>query len=418
MAYTAKIESVFEMVDYGLASSSAAISSFNRSLTQLNKGDFDGDPQFFFEIVATNANASVDYDVILRDVTNSADVATITVVHQGVATLFGRQRSAALALAAGEVVYQVKLPKTGANSDVVVHAARIIVQQGATATKTVVEIPLIHAGYNLPSGSDTVYPDSSSNGTSYSQTTPNKYTRWLKTASAWATVSGCALDAVISSSNAAATATAGIVDVDDSSSEVSGATVSKSGTAAGHLYSIFAWAGMTDGHQFELKGKSSSASYNCRIWRASLRIFLSDLQKGEVYKRCGGYSGSTSARVMATQRVLYDSSLFSNPTCYFEAAGLCADDANVVSVYEVNADSGAGGGASVTDSGINWNSSTKARKRTAAIAPTSGYNAYCRTSGTTGAQAITGQLLVISWTGVPPGCPVQAMNHYRQLRSH
>jgi hypothetical protein len=204
-ALAAKTEVSFEMVDYSLSSSSSEAITFYRTYTQLNAADFDGNPQFYFEIDYVNADAS-DRTITLRDITNLSDRATATATQSTSDNT--RTRSTAFSPASGEVVYAITVPQTTGNNAVKIWAARIVVVQDSTATKTVIDIPLLsEISYGYTQLNDYIGYVGRQTGTTYGQYNPTFHTRWLKTASNWGTVSECALDIVHCSNNAAYTST-------------------------------------------------------------------------------------------------------------------------------------------------------------------------------------------------------------------
>lgn len=394
MTYAAALETCRELIDYGVASLAASTVNLASTQRQVDAADYDGNPLFYFEVVATNAHADTDYDVTLYDVTNATARVTVTVPH---GSANARLRSAAFSPASGAVVYSVLVPQTAANNNVLVFSGRIVIVQDSTATKTVISYPW--GGPLVSSTSSAATSWDYGFGLAYAQTSAVSHSRWLKTASAWATVSGCALDVVISVD--AATGSYAIVDVDDSNTEVTGAVVTTTSTSAIHKYATFDWSALTDGHQFEVMGKSSGAGNYCKVYGAELLIKLSSLQAGEVYRRIGITRVGTYGHVQQDfSRQKYTAALFTSPTVYFEATGFCADNGNRTLAYQVNSDTSISGGAAVTGAAINWNSDTRARQRTSAITPTTNYNLYGDTAASTASQSVTGMLLVIAFAGV------------------
>jgi hypothetical protein len=393
MASSAKLEHAFEMLDATTASNTTGTYQPVRSSVQLNAADFDGTPAFYFEIVAYNGNSSNDYNVSLIDVTNSATKATCAVPKNTSAST--RIRSTSFSPSAGDILYRVQLPQTASSMNVMVYTARIVVVQGADATKTVIDIPLTgNATNSAPADAGAFLIGK---GTTYTQYYSERHSRWLKVASAWDTVSGCALDAVVLSANGAYTATVGIVDVDNSDAEV--ASVSTTSTSLTHLYTTFAWASLADGHNFELKLKSSDANTWAYCGRSSLRIFMSSLGKGELYERISLETEGSGSSTEDRQRQLITVGNTSNPVCYFEVTGKCATNAAAVYAYQVNSDS-ANNGAAITGASVNFNSTTKARVRTAQItAPTSGYNVYTSCPTVADMRYIVNPFVVIAFSG-------------------
>jgi hypothetical protein len=405
MAFKAALEVPFEMIDYGVSSALAGAMIFTRTKIRLNAADFDGNPVFYFESIASNENVSTAYSVTLRDVTNSTDKASNSyAANTSSAT---RKRSTSFSPASGDVEYAVSIPQTAADNDVKCFVCRIIVVQDSTATKTVIEFPLgcMTSGSYVNTESTSANWDSLTS-TSYGQGTAGRYARFRKNAVDWATVSGCAIDAVIRTSIGTDTCYFGLHDI-ASSTLVTGAEVSCTGdTNLNHVYQTFSWADMTNGRDFEGKLKATGSA-TARVYRASLRIFLSDLQKGEVFYRVGPYLSGTTGLQATRYRCRYTAANYSNPTCYFEAYGLCPGYyAECMSLYEVNADSGTG--SKITGSDISFGT-TKSRQRSPAISPTTTYRQFVYHAATgSDTQEETSGMLVIAFRGVPSTPTVSA----------
>jgi hypothetical protein len=384
------------MIDYGCASAAAGEIIFVRTYTQLNAADFD-QATFYFEVVAFDNNASIDYDVTLRDTTNSTDKATCSIVHGG---FVKRIRSTSFTPAAGEVVYAIKLPATGADNDLRVYEASIVVVQGSTATKTVISIPFCSAQYNSTSLLVTSGESGMRGGlsTSYTQETTGRCSTFLKTAANWPTTGiSCAIDAVVANTSTSYDADVGLYDI-DAAAVVSGAEVSyTAGGGLTHQYTTFAWANMTDGHKFEVMAKSDNAASRGVACRFVLRIILTNLEKGEVYLRVGGYYTGTAALDVVQQRKLYTAANYTNPTCYFEATGSSGSGSGTVELYQDNDYTGTG--SQVTLAQLTFSSATKARARTSAIAPTTAYDQYLHVAANANTTTVVHGFLVVAFAG-------------------
>ena len=399
MSGSAKLEVHFPMFTVSGLGIDTGATTFLRSQTQLNAADFDGNPLFYFEANINNTDASNDLQVFLIDTTNANQVMATLTGTKGVSSIY---RSTAFTPNSGEVVYAVRTAQTVSINTLYVRQCRIVVVQDATATKTVISIPLIVSNYSNINSSDanTVYSGRSGLSTSYTQETSGYFYRFLKTASNWDTVSGCALDLCYSSSSGSATGTVGLVDIDNANAEVTSSSVGTTNTTITHAYQEFAWSAMTDTHQFELMGKSSNASYRAVIFNASLRIKMSSLAKGELYYLLNFTpAGTTAATSLGQTRVPVTTSNISNPVCYFEATGFCADNATVLELRATTSASASDGTeVSHPATEVNWNSATKARYRGTSCTPTDGYKLYPYVYASTAVQwCIT--CLVVAFTG-------------------
>jgi len=395
MAYTSALEVALEMGEsVGARSITTGTSEPLRYRMQFNAADFDA-ATYYFEIDwASNADAA-PRNVILRDITNGADKATISVTN-GLAG--SRLRSTSFSPVAGEVVYSVTMPQSTVEANVQINGARVVVVQTSAATKTVIDIPMLNA--KMWDGDTSVNATSGEcdASTTYNQGTgrEHQFYRFAKTASNWATVSGCALDMVYTSGWSDETATLALVNVTDANAEVTGATQTDAHDAVPtHYYKTFNWSDMHDGDNFEVMLKSSSTGYTPRFCRCSLRIKLSDLEKGEIHRYIGkSFEAATGAGYNHACRRLYTTANVTTPTVYLEATGYCADNAVRVSLYQINDDTTEDSGAAVASGTINFNSATKARQRSAAVTPTTGYRVFPYHTASTANKAYFAHLIV------------------------
>jgi hypothetical protein len=397
------LEVPIEMVDYGLESQAGSgTTNFKRSWVYLDPADYHN-ASYYFEIVAKNTNTSVAYDVYLRSTSTNTTYATITVPAN--TTNPTRFRTASSwTPPVGKQEFLVRVSETAAVSQVEVYSARIIVQQ-TNAEYTRIQIPLVHRHYNnVAAGPGFVDPTSA---TSYGQTNPNRYCLWEKDTGQYADLSGSSpwtLEAVLDHDSTSGTAYVALFNA-TTGLEVAGAEVSNDGdviTLVDRSFSDSA-TNFANEDRFELRIRSSTTAAQAELRRASLYVKLTNLSKAEVLYRVAGRQRSSTATDFVYQRARVDTSLFSNPTAYFQASGWCADNGERVFLRDHGTNDSGTGGASVTGSGINFNSSTKILVRTPAITITDGNRFYGRTENSTDNVELTSAFVVVSFHSQDPG---------------
>lgn len=310
------LESVWELVDYGLASGTSAAIQFVRTSTTIDSGWFDGVSHVYFEIVATNSDSSTKTVECLY---GSSTFTTIDVPSG--TTDPKRIRSSDLSyLISGANTYTVSAPATTSASQLKVYVARIIVVQSG-ASKTAIQVPMTRRSINLTSsGDDTTAAVDSIASTQYSQSANYVYARWKYVASDWDTIqsSGGLLHyAVLSAGGASVTAYA--MRCLDSDYTSGGLIASKSGTAIGITSSTPGNAGdLSDGTTYSLSIRGSSGSKTIYLYHSYLVLLMSTATKGETYHRMCGYS-TTSLNVYG--RVQLNHSNYTSPKFFFEDFG-------------------------------------------------------------------------------------------------
>lgn len=382
-----------EMVDYPVASRNTGINELHRSYMALNDADYDG-ATYYLQIVATNANASNNYSVTLRNITDSTDAVSISVPLS--TTTRTRYLSASFSPASGNKTYAIHLPQTAASSDVKVYSARIIVVQ-SSATKTRIQFPLIAALWSVSPASAEDYIDHRNN-TAYGQGVAGNYSRFLKESGVWADkVAGTpwTFEAVLSASNASATGYAELRNITDST-DVTASEISSTGTTHTLVSVDFAdnATNWDDNDDYEVYIKVSNATYYCQLDAARVYLRLTNLSSVQVYYRIGDYiAATTSAASVDSQRHKIDINSFTSPSTYFEATGNCVDNGTAISLsHDSTNDSGVAGWTGVAN--INFNSGTKARQRVSASI-TDGYRYVMSKPSTTNSGTIAAGYVVV-----------------------
>jgi prepilin-type N-terminal cleavage/methylation domain-containing protein len=387
------IEVPIEMIDYGISSAILGLfTTFERSRTSLNTNDYDGTVTYSFEVVATNIGLLPN----LVSIINSAGTTVGTVVLASTANPT-RFRSS-FTPNTGANNYRLQLPITTLLNELSITSARIIVSQTG-ATKTKVYMPLIAANTTLVNSTDTVYIDSSSS-TTYGQPTPLDYSVWKKNDSVLSLTSGnpFTLEVVLATGTTGGTASAALYDR-TSGLAVNGAVVTSTSNALGIQDVSFAdtATNFSDQDEFELRIKSSSVLQQAVVAKAGLFIALSSLGSGEVYYRTAkNYTGTASVN-LDSQRVLLNTSLFSNVSAFAETvcSSTTASGTSVSLVDALTTDSGTTGTA-VTGSSLTA-ATTKSRQRSGALSLTSSDRFIDKITTTSATSNVSSGVVVVQF---------------------
>jgi adhesin/invasin len=295
--------------------------TFNTTRTPIDTTNYDGDSiTYTWEIDAFNREGTMA--TMNVELLNSAGttVATIPVTYTGSGAGAFERFEVDFTPTTGSDYYRVRVPANGSLSRLCVGTSRIIVKQ-VKAKKTKIYIPLFSSIY-FATG-DTTLPVFSSTNTTYTET--NFGARWKYDSSDFADIaSGNAFtfDAVIQAANAGATAYATLSNKTDGT-DVAASEVSVTGTTATYVSASFAAnaTNFDDLDDFNVKIKTSNASYNAHIYKAGVWITLNNLTKLETFwKMRWGESGISASTTQCLGKFRYSSSAWSNPTAYLEAS--------------------------------------------------------------------------------------------------
>jgi parallel beta-helix repeat protein len=384
---TANLEVPIEMIDQGIycVAAAAAVASFSQ--IHFDISNYDGTITAYFETVCRNNHASIDYDVILYDVTNSGTLATISIPH-GQAN-YTRQRSGTITFAAGNNILGVSCPQVALDGNVVIMEARLVIIQ-VGATKTRIQYQLASKTYIDYSNSTADGSDDTTTSTSYTQYHPDLFNMWLKNTASLDTIAAgtpWTFEALLFNSDAPSTTSLALYNK-TSGNAVTGAELSRAGSSPTLVSVNLANNAIefTDQDIFEVRLKASANI--AKFANAYLYINLSAILKAEIVYRVGrGWTG-TAANAGGQQRMLYTAANYSPGTIYAEFVGYCADNAQAGSLQQVNSNV-LNNGSDITGATVNWNSATKARYRTAAITPTTTYTIYQARPATTATDVLT-----------------------------
>lgn len=306
-----------DLIDRGVASSTTA-TIFDRSLYPLTTTDYVATANdYYFEIIAQNTNATTNFTVNLLGNANVV-LSTITVPMNTAAST--RIRSTAITMPAGTNNLKVRVNATTAANQVILLAAKLIIKQTA-ATKTKLWYPLTHydhSGYtNAVLGQ--VFSTTSTtlvNNLTYS-------TQWNRNDALFTELDSSAykLEAVMSSNNAAGTASLALHNVTDNIA-VASSTGSITGTA-------YAWASapLTDSSTFlnnktyEIRLRSNNAAYTSYLFKAGVSITLTNLSKAEIANRIYMRRSSAASAMLGGGRLIWEAADYAHPKIFFETNG-------------------------------------------------------------------------------------------------
>jgi hypothetical protein len=164
----------------------------------------------------------------------------------------------------------------------------------------------------------------------------------------------------------------------------------------------------------KLKG-SGTVAVNCH--RSALYVKISPVYKVECFLRCFRQVSGTSAQQRGNQRIQMNQSSYAGDTVeYFaEVTGYCADNADVLNFCAINSPSTANGTTDITGTTFNFNSATRARKRTSSAftPPTNGYDINIDALATTASLDFQNAFVVVkvSINAIPPTVSTTAVTN-------
>ncbi len=359
------LQAAIEMIDYGL-SSTASASSVETSRTTVDTEHYDG-ATYYFEIVASNSNTNSAYLVGLADSTGSIKAS----IPLPPSTTLARFQSAAFVPNLGASAYWVRMPETAASGNVVVRAARIVIDQMG-ATKTRLQIPLA-ASSSISGSVDGSYIASTSN-TAYGQyDTPDKFVLFYRDANAYDGILDWTFE-VMARASVSSTGSYSLFRTDGA--QVLASEITNSSTSIQTLSATIAPgdAQFTSGSEYEVRWKSSSSARAQYLYKARLYVRIKDFSKAESYFRLLRQTGSSGgAGTIPHQRLVLETAKFSLPEVYHEATGSDVTlGAITQSLFDTGTSDSSETGTAVAGSAIDFPSTTKSRQRAGPFTVTSG----------------------------------------------
>jgi hypothetical protein len=402
-----KLQVPIEMADVALASTTGA-STWEQTKTSLDTNDYDGNPTYNFEIVVSNGTTNATYTVAIVD-SAGAVKATIT-LDAGSAGVYNNPKRYRTSFTPnnGSDSYRVKTGATTNIDEVEVYAARMIVTQDSSVTKTRIQIPLANHANDLPGSSTTTILDSTTSS-SFGQPVTDNYGIFLLTLGNFATISGSnpySLETVMSSDGTSVIAAALFNKTDNTEVTNSEQSISSSSLTN----TVTNWSSdsnFIDAKEFELRIKRTSGSGTPQLHKAAFYIRLIKLTSADLYWRVGKRIQNTSSYDNTRQRVLYDSSKYLNPIADYEATvrQQTAGTNNTELIDSITQDLGTGSASNVS---IISNTSSKTRVRNTGITLTSGDRFYNKVNVTSGEADTANAFILIHTTATPPTIKTQS----------
>lgn len=390
------IQVPIELVDQSLSSDNVPI-TFERTLTTLDTGLYDGTVVYEFEIVANNQ------DTFSRNIqlVNSSGSVVATVIVPSSITDRTRLRSV-FTPTAGSNRYRVRVAGTTSSGQLEVSTARILITQTA-ASKTAIYIPLLSSAAGAFIG-DESGPVSLTTATTYQPLMhANIYRRQASKYAQLVSQNPWQLETLVSATGTAVGAVALYntnlsAHVDDTESIFEGTSVQLSRAPFQEGVTGFSSANEDEEYQVSIRCLANCNDGQVRLYKAGLWVRLENLDKAQVIFRNSLGATPPGSTNYDHQRTLINLSLFSNPVSYFQATAtiLAGVDTGLIFLNtNGGSDSGLSGLTPVVNSTLSVTSNTKSLVRSPAITLTSG-NRYIPTANpTTSMMFMTDSAIVI-----------------------
>ena len=389
------LEVPIELADMNLLSGTSA-KVFDETRTSFDTNDYDGNPSYFFEVVAQNNDTVARTISLVDSASNTVFGSTITLVAS--AAPITRYR-VAITPSVGINNYRVQFSATGSSTDLRLYAARILVKQTA-ATKTKIYIPL--ASNDFDAGTSEVANTTATSDVNNNFSFSRNDSVWKKNLAAPAFQGSSVqyfFEAVLSGSSGHSSKAA--LYEFDTQNQVPASLIS---TAAGapdmQVSSAFdetsAGFNLSGVRMYEVKFFSDTSGYSAHIYKAGLWVKIQGLTSGEVYYRVG--KGNTTTVVQGDQRVLLDTGVFSNPSIYHEAVGLSVPGSSgKIDLIDDGVNESGSGGVAVGGGSLLTLGSTKGVFRTGSLAITSGHRFTQSTNVGGGSTDVSNNFIVVGF---------------------
>jgi adhesin/invasin len=372
-----KLQVPIEILDYGiLAAANSAQTDWSRTQISLDTTAYDGTVTYSFEATCTNADSTAR-TLSLIDSKATANVVSTLTFPAGTTTLTRLSNSFTIP---GTYVSPVKLrtPAIGTGGALTCYSARILVNQ-TNATKTRIYIPLT-SGPSSAAAADTTA--SITNGaimTAASKslgqgTNPDYFTLWTKNSAALSILDSTTpwtFEAVAANSAGAKS----VVGLATSAGATIGSITSANNTSPTQLTFTIAdsAAGFSDGTTVKAVFASTSKTNPTYLYKAGLWAKITALTNAEVQYRVGRYESVTANDTIMESRAAIDTSLFRNPSTYFEVVGRDAASSQMVTgLGTLGANDASATASSIASSSLGFTSTTKAASRTGTLSITNG----------------------------------------------
>jgi fibronectin type 3 domain-containing protein len=391
------LEVPIELTDTRLASASSEAISFERTMTSLDTNDYDGVSSYQFEVIVSNSD-NIPHEIYLVN-TSDIVVASLSVP---ASTLIPTRLRAPFSPDVGDQTYRLRLEATTIDGQLVLESARILIKQ-VNATKTRLYFPLLSVS-QISTSADATSPALSTNLSTYqipSSSLP--FTRTTNDLASIALSNAWELEALVSTSFSAEGSlvlqnTATGLGVATSETRFAGDTIMMANIPIDEGSNQFATANENHQYQIQVKCEYNCAMGNVMLYKAGIWVRLENLSKAISYYRNSSEQDLSSVDTTNTSdRTYIDTSLFKNPTAYFEARAY--DDAGSmteVTLLSHPEDSGAAGLILVTNSTLSFDTGNVTTSRSVLSLPlTSGHRFVTRSNASGGDTKLIGSAIII-----------------------
>ncbi len=362
-----------ELLDQGVASNTG-VSVFERTRTSLDTTKYDGTVTYFVEATGTNGDVSAASLQLVNK--NNVVVGSVTIP---AGTVSATRVRAGFTPTAGQNNYRIQLSASTNAGDVQILSSRILVKQ-VNATKTKIYFPLLTSSAGVFTGDGGAQIESSANATYLPPNGGALFRREANKLTTLAEQNAWELETIVATTGAAVGAVAlrnstTNTTVDDTESLFSNSTPTLIQSPFGEGVQNFAATNEGQNYQIGIRCDSDCDTGSALLYKAGLWVTISKLNKAQVIYRTSLGQLVNAPVTLDGQRTLVESSLFSNPTFFFQATGhvgVDLDTATVDLLSFAGTDSGTAGGSLIAGSSLNFISSAKTLSRSGVLAPTNG----------------------------------------------
>jgi fibronectin type 3 domain-containing protein len=387
-----------ELTDQPVSSSDSGATVFQRTQTSLDPTAYDGTVTYSLELVATNADTSPAV-VTLVDSTGTG-VGSVSVP---AGTAQATRLRASVTPNPALDIYRLSVPQTTDFGDLQIYSARLLVTQTG-ATKTKLYIPLLSSS-NGPSAADVLSPTEVTAATTYDELPSGMI--YVRDPTVFANLSdfeAWQLETLVATTGGMQGAVA-LIDMTQAATVVdtetlfTGGSVVMASSPLNEGAAGFAAANNGDDYEISIRCAGSCSSGDVELYKAGLWVTLVDLSQAEVTFRNSLASNSAGPLMLASERVLMDLSVFSNPSVFFEAVGAVPISSTSVDVSlysDASDDSGVASTSAIAGSDLQFTGPFKTRLRTSSpLTINSGDRFITNVNPTGGGITHTGSSIVI-----------------------
>jgi len=390
------LQVVVELTDTSMQSLSSVALTFERSRTTFDTSYYDGTVSYELEVVAQNFD-SVSRDISLVD--NSGVSVGSVVVPSG---LTGPTRiKVAVSPNVGFDVYRLRLEQTGADFDLSLLSAKLLVNQ-IGATRTRLYFPLLSSDQPASSDDGLVSVYETSSETYDSNVSVQPFERRIASLERVVDYNAWELETVVSTTGVAEgmfvfqNMNTGL-SIDTTETRFVGLNPTVASVPIDENILNFATGNEGDFYKVDLR-----CEYNCgtgvvKLHKAGLWVELENLSKARVVNRIHTNVGAqTSTADIVDTRVLFDASRYSSPTVYFQT--YVEDDGvsdGAIELVASGADSGALGLTPIAGSNLFVDNDDAVSMTSPPLTVSSGQRLMTRVIPTSGEVTPRGSVLII-----------------------